>query len=313
MPREVAMAAAFPSEPGALWPRVQAQTEQALQTGALQPIETDYTWVEQDGIRFLVRIVSNLARKEAVGIELAQGQSKSGPGRNPFLPYDPDLFVADLSPTHLCLLNKFNVIDHHLLIVTRGFEAQENLLTLADFQALWICLDQIHGLGFYNAGRVAGASQPHKHLQLVPLPLTPSGPEMPIAAVLPAEFSQPEVTSLPNLPFLHGIAPLHLEERVSPSVAAIAMLECYTQLLATLDLQSRRSETGQPQTDAYNLLITRQWLLLVPRSQESFASISINALGFAGALLVRNSEQMQLLQQIGPMTVLKNVAVLADI
>ena len=41
---------------------------------------------------------------------------------NPFLPYDPDLVVADISDTHVALLNKFNVIDHHLLIVTRCFK-----------------------------------------------------------------------------------------------------------------------------------------------------------------------------------------------
>ncbi|NIO40609.1 MAG: phosphorylase, partial [Burkholderiales bacterium] len=38
---------------------------------------------------------------------------------NPFLPYGKDLFVSDISETHLALLNKFNVIDYHLLIVTR--------------------------------------------------------------------------------------------------------------------------------------------------------------------------------------------------
>ena len=46
------------------------------------------------------------------------------------------MFVADVSDTHLCLLNKFNVIEHHLLIVTRKFEHQETLLTVRDFQAV---------------------------------------------------------------------------------------------------------------------------------------------------------------------------------
>jgi len=32
------------------------------------------------------------------------------------------------------------------------------------------------GSRFYNAGRVAGASQARKHLQLVPLPLAPEVP-----------------------------------------------------------------------------------------------------------------------------------------
>jgi sulfate adenylyltransferase (ADP) / ATP adenylyltransferase len=45
----------------------------------------------------------------------------------------------------------------------------------------------------------------------------------------------------------------------------------------------------------------------VPRSQESFADIPINALGFSGALLVRNTEQLAYLREIGPLTVLKEV------
>jgi ATP adenylyltransferase len=49
-------------------------------------------------------------------------------------------------------------------------------------------------------------------------------------------------------------------------------------------------------------------MLLVPRSREFFNSISINSLGFAGALLVRNGEQMDILKKLGPMTALKSVA-----
>ncbi|MEQ8960116.1 MAG: phosphorylase, partial [Coleofasciculus sp. C2-GNP5-27] len=58
----------------------------------------------------------------------------------------------------------------------------------------------------------------------------------------------------------------------------------------------------------YNLLATREWMLIVPRSQEEFESISINSLGFAGALLVRNSQQMQSLKDAGPVTILKHVS-----
>jgi ATP adenylyltransferase len=59
---------------------------------------------------------------------------------------------------------------------------------------------------------------------------------------------------------------------------------------------------------AYNLLLTRQWMLLVPRSRERFESISLNALAFAGALLVRDERQMAALKKHGPMSALKHVA-----
>ena len=161
-------------QPGTLWARLLAQTDHALRCGALQPIPTADERIEQNGIHFILRILASLARKDQVG--KAQSRQAAGAGFNPFLPYEEDLFVADISATHLCLLNKFNVLDHHLLIVTREFEEQENRLNLEDFAALWTCMAEFEALAFYNSGRIAGASQPHKHLQMVPLPLAPAGP-----------------------------------------------------------------------------------------------------------------------------------------
>jgi ATP adenylyltransferase/5',5'''-P-1,P-4-tetraphosphate phosphorylase II len=45
------------------------------------------------------------------------------PWRNPFLPYEEELHVRALPPHHELLLNKFNVVDHHLLVrVSHGTE-----------------------------------------------------------------------------------------------------------------------------------------------------------------------------------------------
>src|SRR5918996_906976 len=139
--------------PGTLWPRLLERTTHAIQCGALQSIATESEIIERDGIGFLVRIVSNLARKEQAKRDQDRQTTVSGGEFNPFLPYDEDLFVADISDTHLALLNKFNVVDYHLLIVTRAFEDQDSLLTLDDFEALGICLAEFEGLVFYNAGK----------------------------------------------------------------------------------------------------------------------------------------------------------------
>jgi ATP adenylyltransferase len=58
----------------------------------------------------------------------------------------------------------------------------------------------------------------------------------------------------------------------------------------------------------YNLLATRRWLLLVPRLREFFEGISVNALGFAGSLLVKNAAQLEVLRTRGPMTALQSVS-----
>jgi sulfate adenylyltransferase (ADP) / ATP adenylyltransferase len=287
-------------KPGTLWASVQERTKYALQCGALLSIPTEFEFVEQAGVNFLVRILSNLERKKAAKEKQDQKTAVSGKEFNPFLPYEQDLFVADISDTHVCILNKFNVVDHHLLIITRAFEEQESLLTWADFAAMWACLADFPGLVFYNSGKVAGASQRHKHLQLVPLPLVPSGLQTPIAPLL-AEAKFPDsIATIPGLPFLHAFTTLEPEWIESPCIGAKATLERYQALLQAVGLKP---------SEPYNLLATREWMLIVPRSQEEFESISVNSLGFAGAMLVRNPAQMQILKTQGPMHILQSVAI----
>lgn len=283
--------------PGTLWPRVIAQTQSALENGALQPIATEIHSLEEQGINFLVRILANLERKA----QAKKLQTTTKPKDfNPFLPYDPNLFVGDLSPTHVCLLNKFNAVDHHLLIITRDFEEQENLLNLEDFTAAVLALTEIDGLVFYNSGKLAGASQRHKHLQLVPLPLVDTNINFPLEPWFLAAISAGK-----SLPFQQAIAPCPQNNQSDPEELAVHLETTYRQLLQQLDLWQSASPKPQP----YNLLMTRQWLMLIPRSQESYKGIEVNALGFVGALLVRNTNQLEHLQTIGPFTLLKKVGV----
>ncbi|BAZ00396.1 Ap4A phosphorylase II [Tolypothrix tenuis PCC 7101] len=291
-------------QPGTLWQSVIERTESALKCGALLSIPTEFEYIEQDGVRFLVRILANLVRKDAAKKKQVQQTAASGKDFNPFLPYEEDLFVADISETHVCLLNKFNVVDHHILIITRAFEEQESLLTLEDFAAMWACLAEYDGLAFYNGGQVSGASQRHKHLQMVPLPLTTSGDAIPIQPLLAKADFQDAIATIPGLPFKHAIAALNPQWAESPLQAAKTTMELYNALLHAVGITAVNDNR---QSGAYNLLATREWMLIVPRSQEEYELISVNSLGFAGALLVRNQQQMQLLKDQGPMNILKNV------
>lgn len=295
-------------EPGTLWKRTREQTQFALQCGALQSIPTEYQFIEQNGILFFVRIVSNLTRKEKAKQQQDEKSQDSGKPFNPFLPYEEDLFVGDLSPTHLCLLNKYNVVDHHLLIVTREFEEQENLLTPEDFEALWMGLAEIDGFVFYNAGADAGASQRHKHIQLVPLPLVPEGAKVPIEPAINSAQFLGAIGNCPQLPFIHALIRLDPLFVDSPREAAAATLEFYYNLLAQVGIRGENGMKGK-QSGAYNLMMTREWMLLVPRVQESFEGILVNSLGCSGAMLVKTEEQLQHLKEITPMTVLQNVCI----
>lgn len=328
MPREKPSTSGTPMlEPGTLWARVTKRTEHALRCGALQSIPTEYEFVEQGGINFLVRILHNLARKDEAKKKQDKVIATSGKEFNPFLPYEEDLFVADISDTHLCLLNKFNVIDHHLLIITRAFEDQETLLTLQDFEAMWACMAEFECLAFYNSGKTSGASQRHKHLQLVPLPLAPREtptlplsdkakqqrqPQIPIEPKLATAKFESAIGTIPSFPFVHAFVRLDPLWTKSPLAAAEATLESYYTMLQAVGLQSGISMNPNKQPGAYNLLATREWMLIVPRSQECFETISVNSLGFAGALLVRSEKHLQILKNQSPMTVLRSVAVPAE-
>lgn len=293
-------------EPGTLWEKSVRQTELARCSGALQSIDTEYRFIEQNGISFVVRTLSNLARKEKEQKQQQQQEAKTGKRIDPFLPYEEDLFVGDISSTHICLLNKFNVVDNHLLIVTRAFEEQTELLNIDDFTALWACMQEIDGLAFFNGGKIAGASQRHKHLQLVPLALTPNSNGLPIEsaiAPLPADIT---VNKISSFPFRHAIALSDFMNVDSPLAGARMMLDCYQTLLQAVGFNIDDKINQQP--GAYNFLATKNWMLLVPRSQESFQSISVNSLGFAGSLFVRDRAAWELLKELTPIKILRNVA-----
>ena len=282
-------------EPGTLWKSIQETTELALQSGALKSIPTELEIIEQVGIKFVIRILANLNRKEADKEKQEQQTSRTGKEFNPFLPYEKDLFVADISDTHVCILNKFNVVDFHLLIITRIFEEQESLLTLEDFTAMWTCLGEFEGLVFYNGGKLAGASQRHKHLQIVHFSET----DIPISPLLKTAKLENDMGTIQEFPFLHAFTNLNRGE--SPKVT----LEKYHTLLQKMGIKPLENNL---QSGAYNLLITQKWMLIVPRKQEEIDGISINSLGFAGALLVKNQQQMELVKNIKPMEILSKVA-----
>jgi sulfate adenylyltransferase (ADP) / ATP adenylyltransferase len=284
--------------PGTLLERVRGTSAAALRTRALEPIHTRSSYLEDHGIQFLVRVVSNLRRKPP-----------NHEGHNPFLPFEPALYVADASDTHVCILNKYNVVELHLLIVTRQFAHQESPIDPRDFHALWRCLNEYDSLGFYNSGAMSGASQSHKHLQVVPLPLSSSGAghATPTEPLLEKAGARPgTIAESAEMPFAHSLVFWEPQRVSDTEYMARTSCDFYRQMLERHDLTPRRSDGHV--AGCYNLLVTRRWMLLVPRAHECFQSISFNSLAFAGALLVQDPEQMDQLRTAGPFAALQWVA-----
>ncbi len=279
---------------GQLWSRLTEQSRYALQVGALQPIPTEQTLFPTEKAQFVVRVLANIQRKKAAAVRQRLQNI------NPFLPYDPDLFVGNFSPTHLGLLNKYNAVDHHLLIVTRQFEDQRALLTVADFTAALQVLQEIPGLIFYNSGPSAGASQPHRHLQWIPFLKPESSHCFPLAHWYHHQLERSICGQASSAPFQLAIAP------ISDCLSSGATChQHYQNLLQILHLLNTEQHYPCP----YNLLMTREWLAIIPRSRESYQSIEVNALGFAGGLLVKNQTQLKILQNLGPWDLLQAVAI----
>jgi len=290
-------------KPGTLWDTIVERAQSALACGALQPIATENRTVVDGGVHFEIRVVSSLARKVAKGLGRWPTKTMAQGATNPFLPYEKELFVADISDSHLCLLNKYNVIDHHVLIVTRAFEPQESLLTRRDFEALWSCMAEFDALGFYNSGPNAGASQPHKHLQLVPLPLTSTTSDIATSVLFGSPTTAGEPTRVASLPFVHAFAWLDPLQTATPATRAANSYGLYLKLLRAVDMDAVGT-----QPEPYNLLITRRFMLLVPRRLERFETVAVNALGFAGSFFVARQESLDVIVRIGPMALLRQVA-----
>ena len=267
------------------WTEVVDRADAALGSGAMHSFECVLEFVEDAGVEFVLRV----ATKFPAG-ETAAGRTRAAPRlpSNPFASPEPALVVRDrLTPTHRALLNKFSVLREHLLIVTREFEDQEQPLDERDFEALAICMEDAEVLAFYNGGTEAGASQRHKHLQVVTLPLSPRhSVPMDVALGKPARA----------LPFRCGFTRLQAGQVSQPA----SMVSTYRELH-----RAARLEFPQP----YNLLVTHEWMLVVPRSRDRFQDISINSLAFAGSYFVRDAKHAHVIAASKPMSVLASVAI----
>ncbi len=250
-----------------LWAVAEERAKVALAEGAIEPFASRAVTVDDGGVPVVVRVLSGARSKPATGPDALAQQ-------------DPRLELGDLEPGYRVILNRFPVVQPHLLLVSREFVPQEAPLEPGDFAAIGACLDAVDGIAFYNAGREAGASQSRRHLQLVAAPLTDGASRTPIDDALRRNA----------LPFPHAWAPRHQ--------SAASLHAAYRALLARVG-----AEHQQP----HNLIVTRDWMLVVPRTRAGFEDVSVNALGFAGAMLVGSDAQLSLVRAIGPMRVLRHV------
>ncbi len=273
---------------GPLLERVRAACAEALASGALGPIDTREERCSDAGIGFRLRTVASLARKQAAERTACAGDA------DPFAPpYEPGLHVGPVRPAHVGLLNKFPVLDAHLLVVTRDWARQDGALARGDCEALLRVLAAGDGLAFYNSGETAGASQPHRHLQWVGLGDERPPLESPLAAGH-------------TLAFPYAAEPLPTEWLDDPATGADAFHACYARLLAAIG----RASHGRvpPEPAPYNLAATRDTVWVVPRRTGNSGPVAVNGLGYAGYMLAADDEQADHIRRRGPLALLADAA-----
>ena len=261
----------------------------ASASGALVPLDTTLTHLMGDGgSRFELRHLLSATPKHL---------RASGPKPNPFLPWDQRLEVDRIGDSHVVILNKYPVQTSHMLLITQDWQPQTGWLSMEDWRSLARIDATTTGLWFFNSGPDAGASQPHRHLQLLP---RAAGERICARDDWFRRCAQNTTMSAQD--------PLLRSSRVaaiSSTLTGETLQELYLALADDLGL-------GHPTTDdcprgAYNLLLSRQWMAIVRRRREGIRGFSVNALGFAGSLLSTEASDRQWIQRSGPEALLQAV------
>ncbi|KAJ3028000.1 UNVERIFIED_CONTAM: hypothetical protein HDU68_002682 [Siphonaria sp. JEL0065] len=310
--------------------RLATQFDTALGTGHLIFTPSTCVIISSGSINFQIRFAPSLAKKPTGGLQKEKSPANKPPF-NPFLAPEPELLVdSTLVPTHNILLNKFSITKGHTIITTKKWESQSSLLKEGDFKAAFTLLENGNEyLGFYNCGPLSGASVPHKHMQFIPVQRGSVEDGLPIQGIMETarETVTPfQETVIPGLPYHHraSFIPLVSEydsafysnlENVYTSLVKNAFADIGVDFEGTLNHVISRGEEVAVSAEkdgkvevSYNVIFTREWIIVVPRRAETFEGISVNSVGFSGMLLAKREEEVEQLKIGGVERILQGVA-----
>ena len=264
--------------------RAEAVSAEALTQGALVPLQTrvhDLPALHPFVVRELLSRSPRHLRPE-------------GPKPNPFLPWDQPLEVDRFGGSHVLLLNKYPVQANHLLVITQQWQPQGGWIATEDWAAVARVGADFGGLWFFNSGATAGASQPHRHLQVLPRQAGESS--CPLAPLLRSQLAG----AAPPWPWAYRLSPRW------DAAGGRDLPELYRRHALALGLGSPAAE-AMPR-HPYNLLFDDDWFLSVRRVREHGAGFSVNGLGFAGYLLSTERSDRDWLERQGGWALLAAVA-----
>ena len=217
-----------------------------------------------------------------------------GPKQNPFYPWEKILEIEQIGKHHQLILNKYPVQKGHILLITNTWKPQNGWLEIND----WIAIQKVNkdtsGLWFFNSSPIAGASQPHRHFQLL-------------------RRSKGEIVCPREKWFLDLKHNKDSKSKLKKNiiVSKFNFLDKSEYIYSTYLELSRKLGLGDPTNNEkprfpYNILITNKWIAMIKRSNDHIHGFSINSLGFAGYLLITEKSDINYLRKVGPEKLLEN-------
>ena len=207
------------------------------------------------------------------------------------------------------VLNKFPVNPEHFILATKEFKHQTDMLEESDFLAAWKCLQGYKEageelFGFFNSGEYSGASQPHRHIQFLPVESMRGGIEDSKSWGLLLDRMEAKPI-LPFQYFAHGLpkdpSPEFLADLYRTLLARVSAL-VPKHLPDALMKPTRGNETKF----SYNLGLTDRMMVLCPRLSEGIkikckagdmiGPIALNGTVLGGTLLAKTEEEWDALR-----------------
>ncbi|KAK8074633.1 hypothetical protein PG997_009296 [Apiospora hydei] len=297
---------------------VKAAFEKARVAGDLTYYPTQVAILRpgNSGIAFQLRFSPALASKPKP--PPPSGGDK-GEKKKPFNPFEnplPSMTIAPLPPNHVLVLNKFAIVPEHFILATRTVKPQTHVLESDDIAAAYACIRAYHEdedkaqdlFAFFNSGPHSGASQPHRHIQLLPvaqmragLESAKNGADWEVMADALSSRSDADV------PFAV------LTDRIASGATAeqlhAAYVRLYKDAVRLLHPEENENVAGEGEARiSYNLAMTRTTMALCPRivegatirsksGEEVVGPVALNGTVLAGTALVKNEAEWDALRE----------------
>ena len=272
-----------------IWSKALEVSKKAVNCGAVIPLNTIKYKSIQECCDFELRFLKSPIPKYLI---------EYGPKRNPFIPWDSRLEIQPINEKHTLILNKYPVQIGHMLLITNTWKPQNGWLNKDDFEAIQNVDDDTTGLWFFNSSKEAGASQPHRHFQLLPRHSKES-----VCPRFDWFCSLLNNTKSNNSEIAHCISIRHRNKKTNS--CSYDLFNSYKSMINEMNLGDINIINKPLKPN--NLLITSEWIALVTRKTDRSNGFSINALGFAGYFLGTKKSDVDTLIKFGPEKILKDV------